>query len=146
MKIDLRLRRFSQEVDLDNTNVVHYFLVFVTVPGGKEVRLPASKEQVETLTALLYGGKQESSPEPSEGAPPEEKTAEVEDPELNEELSGVLDPSFRTDGSGDDDDDVNEDVSDASQFGGGVGEVEDESPYYGNEEEEPETDDQVPSL
>jgi len=71
------LKRFSQEVDLDDPTVVHYFLVFDH--KGKEIRLPVQSETTEALTQELYGN---GDVAPS---PPKQET---NNEPLNEELEG----------------------------------------------------------
>lgn len=61
--MNLILKRFSQEVDLENPEEVRYLLVFDH--GGQEIRLPVQKETTEALAQALYGnGSLRDTPHP----------------------------------------------------------------------------------
>jgi hypothetical protein len=88
------LKRFGQEVDLENPKKVVHTLVFDV--GGKQLSLPVQEETIKTLVGELY-----SKAQPEEGAPsaPKGPYRPPEDPE---------DPRHS-----------DEDLVHASEFGGG---------------------------
>ena len=67
------LKRFGQEVDLEDPSRVRHTLVFEV--GNRELSLPVSEETVKALMAAVYA----SPPKP------EEKLKAVEEPPLSEE-------------------------------------------------------------
>ncbi len=79
--MNLLLTRFSQDVDLSNTNEVKYFLVFET-PEGHEVRLPVQKETTEALVKILYAKPAQQQTKVEE---PQAEAGEFEDEEFEKE-------------------------------------------------------------
>jgi hypothetical protein len=111
----LTLKRFSQDVDLANPKQVLYFLVLQN-ETGKEIRVPSSKEAVETLMAHLYGSS--------------EKTSEVEEPVKEAQSEEEEIPPEEEHPTEDHD-------PDATFYGDDDNGMEDQSPGYSSEEDVP---------
>lgn len=82
--MNLLLTRFSQDVDLSNTNEVKYFLVFETT-DGHEVRLPVQKETTEALVKILYAKPAQKPTTLTEDVGHEDDSSEFEEEEIEKE-------------------------------------------------------------
>lgn len=117
--MNLRLKRFSQDVDLARPDVIQYFLVFQKDDGG-EVRLPVQRETTETLISLVYGGAQQAPVKPERAQQPRQQVPDDYRPEQDGEPPSVFPDDFHSEQEEYEEDSVEEDL--------------------------PESEDEVPSL
>lgn len=124
--MNLVLKGFSEDVNLEDPRKPHFYLVFDD--NGKEYRLPTEQRTVEALMDYTLGKKKESA------APARERNVEEEVVQhAEQEMSETVDDEF----------------GDATQFSMGSVDQDEEELEKEPEEEEngtPESEDEVPGL